>query len=165
MHPKQVALREVPGGYHLSFQGLTTLRINPVYIGWFIYKNEIISKTNHEPIVDEETFWHAFNRLSKFTVDGKENEMATGKRRATYVHKSNPETEALLKDVIQTSNLETRITVNYARSTKDHRTQPFYAFRHRTSPYGGDYNTFAVEEIDSLFVDRLLYHLRTLEPD
>lgn len=159
----KVALKQVSGGYHLSFQGLTTLLTNPAYIGWGMFKNEIISKTNHEPIIDEETFWYAFNRLSKYTVDGKRNEQAAGKRHATYVQKDKPESEVLLKDVIKPSSSQTKITVNYAKSTREERGTPFYSFRHRTSPIGGEQNAFAVREVDRLFADSLLSHLRTTE--
>src|SRR5436309_4446271 len=35
---------------------------------------ELISKTNHQPLVDEELFLYAFTRLSTYTIDGQINE-------------------------------------------------------------------------------------------
>jgi hypothetical protein len=38
---------------------------NPVYIGWWIWGGTVLSKENHSPIVDEETFWLIQQRLKE----------------------------------------------------------------------------------------------------
>jgi hypothetical protein len=46
---------------------------NPMYIGHWMYKNTLLLWNNHEPLIDEETFNHVFNYLSRYTVTGEEN--------------------------------------------------------------------------------------------
>ncbi|MBI3913128.1 MAG: recombinase family protein [Chloroflexi bacterium] len=45
------------GSYPISLSRIETILTNPAYIGWFLWSGEVISKTNHAPIIDEETFW------------------------------------------------------------------------------------------------------------
>src|SRR5437588_5822284 len=60
--------KKVPGGYHITRHGLETMLTNPVYIGWWIVQGDIVSRSNHEPIIDKEheyLFWYAVNSLSE----------------------------------------------------------------------------------------------------
>src|SRR5207245_10057828 len=46
-------------------------------IGWWIVQGDIVSRNNHERIIDEEheyLFWYAFDRLSDYTIKGEPNE-------------------------------------------------------------------------------------------
>ncbi|MFL5588665.1 MAG: recombinase family protein [Ktedonobacteraceae bacterium] len=157
----KVALQKVPGGYHISLPGLTTLLTNPVYIGWWMFKDEIISRQHHEPLVDEELFWYAFNRLSRYTIEGSVNEAANSKPHAKYTQKGKPESEALLKDVIHSSHPLLRVYVNYDEARGGRKDMAFYTFRHRTNAVEGPHFVLSVSEVDGIFVDRLLFHLRT----
>ena len=45
------------GSYPITVRRLMSIVSNPAYIGWFVWSGEVISKNNHPPIIDEETFW------------------------------------------------------------------------------------------------------------
>lgn len=45
------------GSWLPSKQAVLSILTNPVYVGWWLVQGEVISKTNHPVIVDEETFW------------------------------------------------------------------------------------------------------------
>src|SRR5438270_8320030 len=62
-------------------QGLKNILINRVYIGYWIYQDEVCQKANHEPIVDLNTFVYAYNRLSLTKIDGTPNEDALERQR------------------------------------------------------------------------------------
>ncbi len=97
--------KKVPGGYHISRTGLLQLLTNPVYIGWWIVQGDIISRENHEPIIDREheyLFWYAFNRLSEYTTEGKIN-MKREKEPRRFYQSSTIPYDGLLKDRITSS--------------------------------------------------------------
>lgn len=48
---------DAEGDYPVTTSRLQSMACNPAYIGWFIWSGEIISKSNHPPIVEEEIFW------------------------------------------------------------------------------------------------------------
>lgn len=61
------------GVYTPSRMALVTMMTNAVYIGHWLYKDRIAVWNNHPPIVPEELFFHAFNRLSPYTLEGVPN--------------------------------------------------------------------------------------------
>ena len=93
-------LKKVPGGYHITFNGLLHVLTNVAYIGWWVYKGHVV-KNNHPAIIPEETFWYAFNRLSDVTPEGEEREREHYRPRYHRSHK--PVAPALLKDIITTN--------------------------------------------------------------
>ncbi|MDP9351730.1 MAG: recombinase family protein, partial [Chloroflexota bacterium] len=38
-------------------QAVRSILTNPVYLGWWLVQGEVVSKNNHQPLIDEETFW------------------------------------------------------------------------------------------------------------
>ncbi len=69
--------KKVPGGYHITKRGLISLLINPVNIGWFIIKGDVVSTKNHDPLIPPEKqylFWYAFDHLSEYTTQGEINQ-------------------------------------------------------------------------------------------
>jgi len=95
--------KKVPGGYHISRRGLLWLLTNPVYIGWLIINGDVISRTNHEPIIDKEheyLFWYAFERLSPFTTEGEVNQERAIPPRQFY-QRDTEEQAGLLKNRIE----------------------------------------------------------------
>jgi len=51
-----------------------------VYLGWWIVGSDVISRNNHEPIMDSEheyLFWYAFEQLAPYTISGEENMQRT----------------------------------------------------------------------------------------
>jgi hypothetical protein len=79
-----------------------------VYIGWWIVQGDIVSRANHEPILDKEheyLFWYAFTRLSEFTVDGERNSERNRKsQQRRFYQKGTTERAGLLKDRIVATN-------------------------------------------------------------
>jgi hypothetical protein len=53
--------------------GLVRMFTNAVYIGHYLYADRVIRYQNHEPIIQEDTFWKAFNYLSSVTLEGEKN--------------------------------------------------------------------------------------------
>jgi DNA invertase Pin-like site-specific DNA recombinase len=53
--------------------GLRSMLVNATYIGHWIYKNQVVIWNNHPALLDEETFFSAFNYLSPETLDGQPN--------------------------------------------------------------------------------------------
>jgi len=100
--------KQVPGGYHITRHGLETLLTNPVYIGWWIVQGDVVSRSNHEPIIDKEheyLFWYAFNRLSEYTVEGERNEHRTRKQeQRRFYQRQTTEQAGLLKERIAATN-------------------------------------------------------------
>src|SRR5260370_19345009 len=80
--------KKVPGGFHISKDGLRLLLTNPAYLGWWIVQSDVISRENHPAIIDKENeylFWYAFEHLADYMTDGKENgNRMNGTRRRFY---------------------------------------------------------------------------------
>src|SRR6266487_1039722 len=83
---------------------------NPVYIGYWVYKGELISTENHTPLIDFHRFSYAFNQLSSVRLDGSENEEALA-RRNKYMKAYVGEKPAILKNHIVASDTGLRINV------------------------------------------------------
>lgn len=66
-------LRNYGKGYCLGDVGLVGLFSNAAYIGHWAVNDVIVIKDNHPPVLDEKTFFQAFNYLSAFTLDGHPN--------------------------------------------------------------------------------------------
>ena len=92
--------REVPGGgYGITRKGLELLLCNPVLIGWWIVQGDIVSRQNHEPIIDkthEYLFWYAFEQLSPYNIDGTVNDKRAKEPRR-FFQKATVEKPGLLK--------------------------------------------------------------------
>ena len=65
-------LRQVAGGYHISYNSLVHLLTNVVYIGWWPHKGTYI-KGNHPALIAEDVFWFAYNSLSPASPEGEEH--------------------------------------------------------------------------------------------
>lgn len=52
---------------------LINMLTNPVYLGHWMHKGQIVIWNNHPPIVSEELFYKAFNYLSQYTLEGEPN--------------------------------------------------------------------------------------------
>jgi len=94
---------KVDGGYGISRNGLRGLLTNVSYIGWSAWKGTIVSKDNHEAIVNEALFWYAWNRLSPVTVEGEERIKAQVPP-TRYTQVGSVRVEALLSQVITSPN-------------------------------------------------------------
>lgn len=54
-------------------QSLVHTLTNPAYIGHWVVKDVVVKWNNHPAIVDDATFYFAFNRYSSSNLDGSEN--------------------------------------------------------------------------------------------
>jgi hypothetical protein len=52
---------------------LTNMLTNPVYLGHWMHKGQVVIWNNHPPIVSEDLFYKAFNYLAPYTLEGKPN--------------------------------------------------------------------------------------------
>lgn len=93
-------LRHIEGGYTVTYQGLWGILTNPIYLGWWLHKGEIISRENHDAIVSEDDFWWAFEHLSPVDTNGEE--WATSDRpRRKQVRETMGVHDALLSGVVR----------------------------------------------------------------
>lgn len=147
-HLSQYHLKQVPGGYHISYAGLRGLFTNVTYLGYWIHQGEIVSKENHEAIVEEELFWYAFNRLSPYTITGERNERENG---YTRYSRKDP-IPALLKNVIG-SREGGRVYVSTSGLTE----KPIYIIEEKDQRLVLKYHAATpCKEIDELFTNRLI---------
>lgn len=142
-------LKIVPGGYHISESGVKDMLTNVAYIGWWRYRGEVY-KDNHVPIIEEEKFWFAFNRLSSYLPDGSENTSRAHKR--TYEKRNTP---GILKDYIKSASNE---QVVYAAQKFG---RWFYELAYR-QPHAniGHIVTIQMNQLDEIFADKLIEHLQ-----
>ncbi len=66
-------LRIYGGGFAPSRTGLADLLINAVYLGHWTTSGGVAIRNNHPPLVTEDLFMQAFNRLSPVGLDGHRN--------------------------------------------------------------------------------------------
>ncbi len=150
------ALKKVPGGYHISFNGLLQILTNVAYIGWWVYKGHVV-KNNHPAIVPEETFWYAFNRLSDVTPEGEEREREHYRPR--YHRHCKPEAPALLKEIITTNNEKKSVYCGYRFSDW------YYLIMLKdvpSAPVAEKYSVL-VDHVDTAFRSALLTHMHNTE--
>ncbi|MBX5449698.1 MAG: recombinase family protein [Thermogemmatispora sp.] len=117
---------KVEGGYTITtIPGLRRLLTNRAYIGYWVYKGEVVSTNNHEAIVDPALFAYAYNRLSAMELDGTPNQRLI-ERRKKYAKRHDAERPAILKDIIRTDDPKVSI---YTRNTKyKNRIFTYYGF-------------------------------------
>jgi DNA invertase Pin-like site-specific DNA recombinase len=158
-----ITLTKVEGGYTLkSRTGLAYLLTNPAYIGHTYYKGHLIRNT-HAPIVDEDDFMFAFNHLSDYTLDGEPIERP--KRAVRYEQRDNPRRKALF-DGVRPNNGEPVITCPgkhvyvYQQSTTERRAIYVIKDTKAMRPEDTYVASIQVKDLDAIFTDRLLSHLK-----
>ncbi|HYL42858.1 MAG TPA: recombinase family protein [Ktedonobacteraceae bacterium] len=75
--------------------GLAGILSNPVYIGWYVFDNVLVSKEAHLPIVDMDDFLYAYTRISPTLLDGTPNEQKP------KIERRSAEKKALLDGVLE----------------------------------------------------------------
>ena len=148
-HVPYVGLRKVDGGYQTSLESLRYTLTNTAYIGYWTVAGTTVSKSNHEPIVSEDDFFYAFNRLSDTTPDGEEQERtATRPTRYNQIHTI--PVPALLRDVL--TCVEGSV---FLQSTTSHYTVVKRTYGFQENPW-----SMKVTTLDSIFTQRLIYRLK-----
>lgn len=146
-------LKHVENGYHITRRGLISILTNVSYLGWWLHQGEIKNKNNHPAIVDEELFWYAFNRLSAYTLDGKQNE---SKKQPARYHRTDVVEQALLKNVITSELLG---SVYVIPPGKPHN-KAFYGIYEKDLGLVVQYHTaITVADLDAVYIEKLLYRL------
>lgn len=77
-------LERVPAGYlftgagggdsgFITAQAIRLIVTNPSYLGHWMYKGAVVRWNNHDPIIDPDLFFRAFNFVSSHNLDGSDN--------------------------------------------------------------------------------------------
>jgi len=151
--------RELPGGgYGISRKGLEFVLTNPVYLGWWIVEGDVISRDNHEPIIDAEhtyLLWYAFDRLSRYTIDGEKNEQRLERQNHRRFFQSHTlDQVALLKQKITTPGGSV-----YAQIHKG--ACQYVVYPEKSGVVYRKYGEIDASLVDQEFTTRLFSHLRT----
>ncbi|MHB8597112.1 MAG: hypothetical protein ACYDER_09900 [Ktedonobacteraceae bacterium] len=104
---------ESNGWYRLGKHALLNALCNPMYIGWWGYLGYWI-KDHHSAVVDEATFWLAFNHVS--TVDEQGNSIV---RAIRYEQTATLECPALLKRILEGEEKGQGINTYFSRPRND----------------------------------------------
>jgi len=93
--------------------GLAGLLSNPVYLGWLIYDGVVVSKEAHAAIVPYADFLYAFNRLSKYTLEGELNPQKPA------INRTYQTTPALLEGVLWGNGVKAYVIGKLYRAKKE----------------------------------------------
>lgn len=155
---------KVEGGYTIvSEKGLRMLLINRVYIGYWVYKRELISTENHPPIVDLDTFTYSYNRLSQVLLDGTPNENAQEGRGKQYRKQHFADRPAYLKECIQAKDPTVKI---YTREVNlKNKVRMTYGFFPQGIGRVRGVTSYIIdaEGLDKVVMNRLREHLQSPE--
>lgn len=104
------------GGYFITLELLKYVFSNAFYAGHYIRNGQIIRENDHEPIVKNlDHFWYAFDRVSKYTLDGEKREFTS---RRKYRNESD---EATLLKYVVSKERENQIHVKFEPNGKSSR--------------------------------------------
>ena len=156
---KGLRLSKISGGYTITKPGLTVLLSNTVYIGWWVFQDETVSKDNHAAIVDEDVFWYAFDREAKYKIDGTKNPNVKSHNKR-FQHKASPVVQALLKDVIE-SNSGEPVYVNVPGFASEE--PALYTIRGGNSTLPTHQTSISVSALDDVFMFKLFEKLDSSE--
>ena len=148
--PPRFMPKRVPGGYSISRHGLEMLLTNVVYVGYWMYEGVLVSKNNHQPIVEEGDFWYAFNRMSNTTPEGEEQERI-GVPSARWTQITTTPVDALLRDVIE-SDMNRPVYVNSKRG--------IYRIYDNKTSFTRTCTSFSVKTLDDIYTQRLIWRLK-----
>ncbi len=147
------------GGYSLSRSGLEKLLTNPVYIGWWIVQGDVISRNNHERVLDEEEeylFWYAFERLAPYTTEGKLNTNREIQPKRYFQKDTKPPQFGELKERLIPVSPYTKVFTHLTHGTQHYCIVP----PARTSYSHTGYMEMEAHLIDRAFEDLFFDHLR-----
>lgn len=121
----RVRLQPVAGGlFYASVYGLYSLFTNPVYIGHWLVGGRIAQRQNHPAILDEDTFYTLFERLSTYDLNGELN----AKRNRYRAYPANrvvrgPDSAGMLLGLLYDVSSEPPLPVTYQHHTANYHRQ------------------------------------------
>ncbi len=150
------------GPFGISRPGLEEMLTNIAYDGSWYFKEKgksaIIIPHNHDAIVPHDDFLFAFNRLSKTTLTGEPNQQRRMRPYTRFTRVGTDPYPALLDGIID-SNLPSYHVYVFEKPAK--KTQAFYTVTGPAHAYlDCDRISVSVPLLDSIFEQRLAYHLR-----
>src|SRR6266704_1535464 len=168
---KHVKGRMIPAKYKVArrgeydgrtIPGLEDMLPNIAYDGSWYFKEKgksaIIIENNHEAIIPHDDFLFAFNRLSKTTLTGEPNQQRHMRPYTRFTRVGTDPYPALLDGIID-SNLPSYHVYVFEKPAK--KTQAFYTVTGPAHAYlDCDRISVSVPLLDSIFEQRLAYHLR-----
>lgn len=163
-------MKKVPGGYTIGLTALEEILCNVAYIGYWMWKQVLISTASHTPIIpsdEQDLFWYAFNRRSRENPDGTPNEHYVGNPPARrYIQKGDEVPDAMLKYIISGEDPKYIINVKPRYNKQGERTgQHLYIFvtsRKHTGTRDAKHMLMTTE-VDSIFWQRLIAHLEQMK--
>ena len=151
--------------FGLSYNGLKDMLTNPVYIGWWYFRQEgkppVIRKNNHPAIVNEEDFWYAFNHISKTTITGEPIEENMKEYPTRFNRVGTVPADALLNGIVASEENGFHVYVFQNAHRPDSAAYTIYG-----AVDGSLYNyqeSINVRELDKAFTERLKYRLRLFQ--
>jgi hypothetical protein len=155
-------------GYRIRTRtAVESILTNPVYIGYWTVKGIVVKKDNHQPIVDFDTFMFAFNRVSKYTLEGELRE-EEAKPRRFYQRDTEAylallqEYPPLLKDRVTSSSGFIHVNVDRRYGRNGVKYMFIAADREEWFYNRGFMELGKVEQLDALVVGRLFEHVHQL---
>ncbi len=153
------------GGYTIvTMIGLRSLLTNRAYIGYWIYKGEVISTNNHEAIVDLNDFTYAYNRLSFTLLDGTVSQPLLT-RRERYAKRHYANRPAVLKDIIGSDDPKVRIYVRNNQNRGKISVQYSFCYETEGKEWTHTRGTVDAAGLDKIVLEMLREHLRSPEAE
>ncbi len=137
----QLSMNAEKTGYTLGSVGLLSILTNPMYIGTYTYQGQT-REDNHPVIVNRDDFFYAFDRLSRFDLDGNEKETT---RTRTQGYSSSA--SALLRDKL-TSEAFSHVYV--------HSPQKIYVFQQKIRSFSLHIMRVPIATLDGVVSDQLV---------
>jgi len=163
-------MKKVLGGYKIGSTALEEMLCNVAYIGYWVYKGELISSASHDPIIpsdEQEQFWYAFNRRSRINPDGTQNENYVGNPPARrYIQNGEEVPDAMLKFLVTSEDPMYLINVKPRYNKQGQRTgQYLYSFTTSVKHTGKRDHKYMLmtTEVDGMFWRLLVARLEQIE--
>ena len=145
----QLIMNEEKTGYIVGNDGLRSILTNPMYIGIHTFKGQTIID-NHDAIVNREDFFYAFDKISRYDLEGNEKETARTRTQG-YSGEIRRGADALLRGKL-TSPTFTDACV--------YSPQKAYSFQQKNHGFSSHNMMIPIATLDSVVSDQLVKMLQ-----
>jgi predicted site-specific integrase-resolvase len=151
-------------GYKIkSVAGLRNYFLNVRLIGYWVYKGELLSTENHQPIIDIEKFTYVYNKLSLVRLDGTENEEVI-ERKNRYMKRHYTDYEAILQGFTEAYDPAMRVNVCtnpvQVEGVKTDRAARYYGFFKRNNDHKTAKYMLLCADVDRIFLQHFINRLQ-----